>query len=408
MLKVLIVDDEQNFRFYLRDIINWDNYNCKIVATCETGDEALEIIQNQSVDLVLIDLKILEIIGLELIQDMKSRGHCINVIALGNLINYHSVKEAIKLGALDYYVKTNITEADIISVIDSVLKKIKKQLQQQNIQLEANRIKRESFKMGRKTFLTTIITGDIYYSPSELEQYMSMYHLFESQLCLYCLNFEKEIDVNHFSYIDAVIDDQFKDFDYDIIHLNRDKILVVLYEKVKIEEKVLIEIWDNIMKILTQYLESDLKLSNRWIIDSIKESTACLRLLQQDSVREKSPFITNEQLSNCRFEVRSILNYIHEHYHERITLQDLSAFACLNEAYLSRLFKAETKKTINSYINELRIYRAKELLKTPDIMVKEVAQLVGIKDQLYFNRVFKKFCGENPTDYQERFKRITL
>ena len=131
MLKVLIVDDEQNFRFYLRDIINWDNYNCKIVAICETGDEALEIIQNQSVDLVLIDLKILEIIGLELIQDMKSRGHCINVIALGNLINYHSVKEAIKLGALDYYVKTNITEADIISVIDSVLKKIKKQLQQQ-------------------------------------------------------------------------------------------------------------------------------------------------------------------------------------------------------------------------------------------------------------------------------------
>ena len=61
MLKVLIVDDEQNFRFYLRDIINWDNYNCKIVAICETGDEALEIIQNQSVDLaILIASKIME------------------------------------------------------------------------------------------------------------------------------------------------------------------------------------------------------------------------------------------------------------------------------------------------------------------------------------------------------------
>jgi len=406
LLKVLIIDDEQEFRFYLRDIINWGNYNCKIVATCETGDEALEIMENQPVDLVLIDLKILKITGLELIQEMKVRRYSTKVIALGNSSNYHSVKDVMKLGVLDYYVKPNITEADIISMIDNVFKEIKKELQQQNIQAEEDRIRKESFKIGRKTFLTTVMTGDIYYSPSELEQYISMYHLFEPQLSLYYLRFEKEIDFNQFSYIDAVISDKLKDFDYDIIHLNQEKILVVLYEKVKIEEKVLIEIWDNIMKILIQHLDSDLKLSNRWMIDSIKEATACLTLLQQDSVREKSPLITTEQLSHCRLEVQSILNYIHEHYNERITLQDLSAFACLNEAYLSRLFKAETKKTINSYINELRIYRAKELLKTPDIMVKEVAQLVGIKDQLYFNRVFKKFCGENPTDYQERFKRI--
>ena len=66
----------------------------------------------------------------------------------------------------------------------------------------------------------------------------------------------------------------------------------------------------------------------------------------------------------------------------------------------------ETKKTLNSYLNELRIYKAKELLKQPDIMVKEVAQLVGIKDQLYFNRVFKKFCGENPSEYQDRVKKV--
>ena len=84
MLKVLIIDDEQEFSFYLRDIINWDNYNCKIVATCETGDEALEIMENQPVDLMLIDLKILKITGLELIQEMKSRAYSTKVIALAN------------------------------------------------------------------------------------------------------------------------------------------------------------------------------------------------------------------------------------------------------------------------------------------------------------------------------------
>ena len=181
---------------------------------------------------------------------------------------------------------------------------------------------------------------------------------------------------------------------------------MALYERTIVEEQVLMDHWLRIVKNIKNYLRAELQASKRLLIDSTDKLTSCTKLFQNDVPGDVSSVIADEELSHYRPEIQSILYYIHEHYDERITLQDLSAFACLNEAYLSRLFKMETKKTINSYINELRIYKAKELLKSPNIMVKEVAQLVGIKDQLYFNRVFKKFCGENPTDYQDRVKKL--
>lgn len=320
--------------------------------------------------------------------------------------DYDLIREAMKLGALDYYVKTNVKEADIISMIELVSEQVKKQLLQKDALEEEKRLKIDNFKIGRKTFLTTVLTGDVYYNELQLSQYVKMYHLFEPRLSLYQLRFQQPIELRQFLYVDAIIAEEFQKYDHDVLHLTQEKILVALYERTIVEEQVLMDHWLRIVKNIKNYLRAELQASKRLLIDSTDKLTSCTKLFQNDVPGDVSPVIAAEELSHYRPEIQSILNYIHEHYDERITLQDLSAFACLNEAYLSRLFKMETKKTINSYINELRIYKAKELLKSPNIMVKEVAQLVGIKDQLYFNRVFKKFCGENPTDYQDRVKKL--
>ena len=228
----------------------------------------------------------------------------------------------------------------------------------------------------------------------------------QPRLSLYQLRFQQPIELRQFLYVDAIIAAEFQKYDHDVVHLTQEKILVALYERTIVEEQVLMDHWLRIVKNIKNYLRAELQASKQLLIDSTEKLISCTKLFQNDVPSDVSSVIAAEELSHYRPEIQSILNYIHEHYDERITLQDLSAFACLNEAYLSRLFKMETKKTINSYINELRIYKAKELLKSPNIMVKEVAQLVGIKDQLYFNRVFKKFCGENPTDYQDRVKKL--
>lgn len=406
MLKILIVDDEQVVRVYLQSIVNWEQYDCQVVTTCENGMEALEVMAQQPIDLILTDLEMPKMNGLQLIEEIRSRGYQTKVIVLSDHSDYDLIREAMKLGALDYYVKTNVKEADIISMIELVSEQVKKQLLQKHALEEEKRLKIDNFKIGRKTFLTTVLTGDVYYNELQLSQYVKMYHLFEPRLSLYQLRFQQPIELRQFLYVDAIIAAEFQKYDHDVLHLTQEKILVALYERTIVEEQVLMDHWLRIVKNIKNYLRAELQASKRLLIDSTDKLTSCTKLFQNDVPGDVSPVIAAEELSHYRPEIQSILNYIHEHYDERITLQDLSAFACLNEAYLSRLFKMETKKTINSYINELRIYKAKELLKSPNIMVKEVAQLVGIKDQLYFNRVFKKFCGENPTDYQDRVKKL--
>ena len=406
MLKILIIDDEQVVRVYLQSIVNWEQYDCQVVTTCENGMEALEVMAQQPIDLILTDLEMPKMNGLQLIEEIRSRGYQTKVIVLSNHSDYDLSREVMKLGALDYYVKTNVKEADIISMIQLVSEEVKKQLLQKDALEEEKRLKIDNFKIGRKTFLTTVLTGDVYYNELQLSQYVKMYHLFEPRLSLYRLRFQQPIELRQFLYVDAIIAAEFQKYDHDVVHLTQEKILVALYERTIVEEQVLMDHWLRIVKNIKNYLRAELQASKRLLIDSTDKLTSCTKLFQNDVPGDVSPVIAAEELSHYRPEIQSILNYIHEHYDERITLQDLSAFACLNEAYLSRLFKMETKKTINSYINELRIYKAKELLKSPNIMVKEVAQLVGIKDQLYFNRVFKKFCGENPTDYQDRVKKL--
>lgn len=406
MLKILIVDDEQVVRVYLQSIVNWEQYDCQVVTTCENGMEALEVMAQQPIDLILTDLEMPKMNGLQLIEEIRSRGYQTKVIVLSNHSDYDLSREVMKLGALDYYVKTNVKEADIISMIELVSEQVKKQLLQKHALEEEKRLKIDNFKIGRKTFLTTVLTGDVYYNELQLSQYVKMYHLFEPRLSLYRLRFQQPIELRQLLYVEAIIAAEFQKYDHDVVHLTQEKILVALYERTIVEEQVLMDHWLRIVKNIKNYLRAELQASKRVLIDSTDKLTSCTKLFQNDVPGDVSPVIAAEQLSHYRPEIQSILNYIHEHYDERITLQDLSAFACLNEAYLSRLFKMETKKTINGYINELRIYKAKELLKSPNIMVKEVAQLVGIKDQLYFNRVFKKFCGENPTDYQDRVKKL--
>lgn len=406
MLKILIVDDEQVVRVYLQSIVNWEQYDCQVVTTCENGMEALEVMAQQPIDLILTDLEMPKMNGLQLIEEIRSRGYQTKVIVLSNHSDYDLSREVMKLGALDYYVKTNVKEADIISMIELVSEEVKKQLLQKDALEEEKRLKIDNFKIGRKTFLTTVLTGDVYYNELELSQYVKMYHLFEPRLSLYQLRFQQPIELRQFLYVDAIIAAEFQKYDHDVLHLTQEKILVALYERTIVEEQVLMDHWLRIVKNIKNYLRAELQASKQLLIDSTEKLISCTKLFQNDVPSDVSSVIAAEELSHYRPEIQSILNYIHEHYDERITLQDLSAFACLNEAYLSRLFKMETKKTINSYINELRIYKAKELLKSPNIMVKEVAQLVGIKDQLYFNRVFKKFCGENPTDYQDRVKKL--
>ncbi|WP_127530623.1 response regulator transcription factor [Paenibacillus kobensis] len=102
--------------------------------------------------------------------------------------------------------------------------------------------------------------------------------------------------------------------------------------------------------------------------------------------------------SKHRQAVDFMIQYIHEHYVEDMTLADLADKVFISRNYLSIIFKNMTGETFNNYLTRVRIEKAKELLMERKMLVYEVAEQVGYKNVPYFSTLFKKFTGMNPTE----------
>lgn len=94
-------------------------------------------------------------------------------------------------------------------------------------------------------------------------------------------------------------------------------------------------------------------------------------------------------------------SYIENHFAEHITLETMASVVNLNPIYFSNLFKREMGKSFTEYLTEFRMKKAKEMLRSSDYNVNEIADALGYTDARYFSKVFKKEVGIKPTDYRK-------
>ena len=98
-------------------------------------------------------------------------------------------------------------------------------------------------------------------------------------------------------------------------------------------------------------------------------------------------------------QLTKLLEWIEDHYTERITLSDLSRASGLNEKYLCRFFKSYTSNSPIDYINRLRIEKAANDLR--HLSVTEAAYANGFNDSAYFSKIFSRVMGMSPRQYQK-------
>lgn len=99
--------------------------------------------------------------------------------------------------------------------------------------------------------------------------------------------------------------------------------------------------------------------------------------------------------------IEKIIEYIKNHYMEDITLDDLAKMVYLSPTYLSYLFKKQLGITFKEYLINIRLKKSKELIETTNLSIGEISKLVGIEDQNYFSRLFKKKFGVSPLNYKK-------
>ncbi|MDQ0169363.1 response regulator transcription factor [Paenibacillus tundrae] len=124
MYKLMIVDDELLMRVGIRSMLNWEEFGFHVVGEAGNGKEALELALEVSPDLIITDIKMPVMDGLKLIQEASCVLKTCKYVILSNFDEFHYVKEALKLGAADYLIKSEITESSLSELLTTVTLKL--------------------------------------------------------------------------------------------------------------------------------------------------------------------------------------------------------------------------------------------------------------------------------------------
>lgn len=131
MIKVVIVDDEPKLRQGLQTLIPWESLGFTVTATAANGKEALEVIQEKSPDVVIVDIRMPVMDGLQLIEHLRSDGHHLHFMILSGYADFEYAKQAIKYGVCGYLLKP----VDI-GEMSASLKQIRERIEEERLQRE--------------------------------------------------------------------------------------------------------------------------------------------------------------------------------------------------------------------------------------------------------------------------------
>lgn len=101
--------------------------------------------------------------------------------------------------------------------------------------------------------------------------------------------------------------------------------------------------------------------------------------------------------------IQSVIRYIHSHFYEQLTLNDVAEGVYLSPSHFSRLFKAEMGVTFIEYLTKYRIDQSKRLIKMTSLPIEVIANNTGFANAGYFATTFKRLEGKTPTEYRNLF-----
>lgn len=117
-------------------------------------------------------------------------------------------------------------------------------------------------------------------------------------------------------------------------------------------------------------------------------------------------YVKNSQERHNEGIVDKAKKYIEDNYMHNISLEDVSRSISVTPYYFSKVFKEETNTTFIEYLGNLRINKAKRMLLSSNLSMKEICRETGYKDPNYFSRIFKKVEGRTPSEYREQLQEV--
>ncbi len=171
MYEVLIAEDEMLVRLGLKNSINWEKFGMHVLADAQDGQSAWEIYEKSKPDILITDIRMPIMDGMELIRKIRENDKTTKILILTCVEQFDLVRQAMSLGVTDYILKLTMTTADI----ETVLLKVQGELDQSDHKIG------ETVKGAEKDALTErIFKGFIFYNlfgEAEFQNYLKVQHV---------------------------------------------------------------------------------------------------------------------------------------------------------------------------------------------------------------------------------------
>jgi two-component system response regulator YesN len=388
MRNIIIVEDETLIRLGLKVMIDWETYGVRLIGEASNGLEAITLLRREKVDIIITDIRMPDMDGLELMQFCKEEYPHLRFIILSSHNEFEYAQEAIRLGASDYIIKHTMTESEIghsLVRILSTLKAPDDDIQDDNmIQVEKDQLK--------SLLLETMLEQETI-AIREDEAALFQVHFWYAPIAITLLvpNISECSPMMMKSFL-AVVHNHLKAYPIESI-LYRGKAILIFIPPHSFQNQEWLTCKENLDWKIEQTLGfgahwSDTKPSNNWLrtrrviqtlllVNEYKKSDGGSQILQKAKL------------------------YMDEHFQESIGLDQVAEYAGISANYLSRLFKQSTGESFVRYLSKLKIAQAKILLLNDANSVASVGEKVGYPNPRYFSKWFKIMTGLTPQEFKK-------
>jgi len=395
--RVIIVDDEEWSRLCVKKYVEALCPDFEVAALLSGGRQAIDYIKENDVDVIITDVKMNGIDGLELAEYINTNKLGIKVIIISGYSEFEYVKKAIKFEVQDYLTKI-VNPKEFLGVMDKVKSKLDSEKE----------IKHEYDKKLEINLFFYDLLGGYFSSKEEAEgEYnkLGFEKNFDECTCemfeIKFLNFEeykKSIWKHNESALKNAIANII-DFIFEgtvslpiEIDINKCKVILFYIRQSEITPKT----------VFTDTLKEELQLDA--VIENIARYT--LDQIYQGDIDEDNSSIKKQILFEEESDVTedgiiaAVIKYINENYSTSLTREDMAKEFHMHETYLARIFKKSTEKTLFEYVTEVRMKHAIELL-VKDISVEDISWQVGYGSSRTFRRVFRRYTGYSVSEYKK-------
>ncbi len=398
MFKMIVVDDEYLVRLGIKETIDWNDYDIEIVGEASNGETGLELAKSLQPDIIITDIKMPVMDGLDLVKQLQQHQLDCIVIILSGYKDFEYAKDTLENGAYSYLLKP-IDNDELIDKVKDAISFLQEKRKKDHF---ISHLK-EDIPTIKQTLLSNILEGNDL-NISKIKQKLSLYNINISPKGT--LIYVKMDESNH------------KNEHLDDIHSLYKQLLHLFHH----EDELVVSKFDNYCFTILNGLSSEdseiiceqalktYEKKHQTIVsigiksyDSLETIRDAFKYVKQVTREKLFPMINTISHSENKYSqpIKQAMQYIAQNYSRNITVKMVADSLFVSESYLMHLFKAQLNKTFNECLTDYRMMIAKQLLLSQKLKVYEIAELVGYNDSKYFSQIFRKKVGMSPSQYIE-------